>query len=132
MAENKAKAEAKAEGTAEPKAENEVMQAARSWTETLREAGKAAAEGAIAMQDGNVHFTQALVDQGLKQIEDQAATLRSLYSTLASQSDARRAAFRHLAREAAEAYLGVLSSPARVARRSAERAQAGMKQGAGG
>src|SRR5215469_3278949 len=103
----------KAQTTAEPKAENEVVQAARTWTETLREAGKVVADTAIAMQDRNVHFTQQVVDQGLKQIEDQTATLRKLYGTLASQSDARRAAFRDLTREAAEAYIGFLTMPVR-------------------
>ena len=110
----------KAQTTAEPKAENEVVQAARTWTETLREAGKSVADAAIAMQDRNVHFTQSVVDQGLKQIEDQAATLRKLYGTLTSQSDARRTAFRDLGREATEAYISFLATPVRLARRTYE------------
>jgi hypothetical protein len=110
----------KAQTTAEPKAENEVVDAAQTWTETLREAGKAVADTAIALQDRNVHFTQSVVDQGLKQIEDQTATLRKLYGTLAGQSDARRAAFRDLGREAAEAYIGFLTAPVKLARRSVE------------
>ena len=81
MAELKTKT--KAQTTAE-KAENEVVHAARAWTETLREAGKTVADSAIAIQDRNVHFTQSVVDQGLKQIEDQTAALRKLYGTLAS------------------------------------------------
>ena len=128
MAEVKTKT--KAQTTTEPKAENEVMHAARAWTETLREAGKTVADSAIAIQDRNVHFTQSVVDQGLKQIEDQAATLRKLYANLASQSDERRAAFRQLAREAGEAYIGLLAAPARLARRAVERAQETAKQDA--
>ena len=125
-----AKTKTKAQTTAEPTAENEVIHAARAWTETLREAGKSVAESATAIQDRNVHFTQSVVDQGLKQIEDQAATLRKLYANLASQSDERRAAFRQLAREAGEAYIGLLAAPARLARRAVERAQETAKQDA--
>src|SRR5258707_13377976 len=110
----------KAQTTAEPKAENEIVQAARTWTKTLREAGTAVADTAVAIQDRNVHFTQSVVDQGLKQIEDQTATLRKLYDTLSSQSDARRAAFRDLGREAVEAYMGLLVTPVRLARRTIE------------
>jgi hypothetical protein len=127
MAETKTKAQT----TAEPKTENEVIEAARTWTETLREAGKAVADTAIAMQDRNVHFTQQVVDQGLKQIEDQAATLRKLYGTLASQSDARRAAFRDLSREAAEAYIGFLATPVRFARRVMDASRETAEQAAG-
>lgn len=104
----------------EPKVENEIAQAARTWTETLREAGKSVADAAIAMQDRNVHFTQIVVDQGLKQIEDQTATVRKLYDSLASQSEARRAAFRNLGREAVEAYIGFLAAPVKLARRTTE------------
>ena len=125
-----AKTKTKAQTTAEPTAENEVIHAARAWTETLREAGKTVAESATAIQDRNVHFTQSVVDQGLKQIEDQAAALRKLYASLASQSDERRAAFRQLAREAGEAYIGLLAAPARLARRAVERAQETAKQDA--
>jgi hypothetical protein len=128
MAELKTKS--KAQTTAEPKAENEVVHAARAWTETLREAGKTVADSAIAIQDRNVHFTQSVVDQGLKQIEDQAATLRKLYANLATQSDERRSAFRQLAREAGEAYIGLLAAPVRLARRAVERAQETAKQDA--
>jgi hypothetical protein len=127
MAETKTKART----TAETKAENEMVQAARTWTETLREAGKVVADTAIAMQDRNMHFTQAVVDQGLKQIEDQTATLRKLYGTLASQSDARRAAFRHLSREAAEAYIGFLATPVRLARRAVETVRESAEQSGG-
>lgn len=126
MAETKTKAQT----TAEPKTENEVIEAARKWTETLREAGKAVTDSAIAIQDRNVQFTQLVVDQGLKQIEEQTATVRKLYDTLASQSDARRKAFRHLAREAAEAYIGVLAMPLELARRGFETVQETVKQGA--
>jgi nitric oxide synthase oxygenase domain/subunit len=125
-----AKTKTKAQTTAEPTAENEVIHAARAWTETLREAGKTVADSAIAIQDRNVHFTQSVVDQGLKQIEDQAATLRKLYANLASQSDERRAAFRQLAREAGEAYISLLGAPVRLARRAVERAQETAKQDA--
>jgi len=128
MAELKTKT--KAQTTDEPKTENEVIHAARAWTETLREAGKTVADSAIAIQDRNVHFTQSVVDQGLKQIEDQAATLRKLYSNLTAQSDERRAAFRQLAREAGEAYIGFLYAPVRLARRAVERAQETAKQDA--
>jgi hypothetical protein len=122
------KTQTKAQTTSEPKAENEVVQAARAWTDTLREAGKAVADTAIAMQDRNVHFTQAVVDQGLKQIEDQAATLRKLYGTLASQSDARRAAFRDVTREAAEAYMGFLTMPVKLARRVVDASRENAEQ----
>ncbi len=121
----------KAQTMAEPKAENEVAQAARTWTGTLREAGKAVADTAIAMQDRNVHFTQVVVDQGLKQIEDQTTTLRKLYGTLASQSDARRAAFRDLSREAVQAYIGFLATPVKLARRAVETVRETAEQGAG-
>src|SRR5215469_89398 len=83
----------KAQTTTEPKVENEIAQAARTWTESLREAGKAVADTAIAMQDRNVHFTQ---------------------------SDARRTAFRDLGREATEAYISFLATPVRLARRTYE------------
>ena len=109
-------------GAAEPKAEPEIAEAARTWAETLRDAGKAVADTAMAMQDRNVHFAQLVVDQGLKQVEDQTATLRRLYGTLTSQSDARRAAFRDLGREAVEAYIGLLATPVRLVRRAAETA----------
>lgn len=121
----------KAQTTAEPKVENEMAQAARTWTETLREAGKAVADTAIAMQDRNVHFTQAVVDQGLKQIEDQTATLRKLYGTLSSQSDTRRAAFRDLGREAAEAYISFLATPVKLARRTFDSVRETAERGAG-
>src|SRR5260370_35267788 len=106
----------KAQTTAEPKAENEVAQAARTWTETLREAGKAVADTAIAIQDQNVHFTPLVVDQGLKQIEDRTVTARKLYGTLASQSDGRPAASRDLGRDPVEADLARRAMPAQPAR----------------
>jgi len=121
----------KTQTTAEPKAENEVAQAARTWTATLREAGKAVADTAIAIQDQNVHFTQLVVDQGLKQIEDQTATMRKLYGSLANQSDARRAAFRDLGREAVEAYIGLLATPVKFARRTFETVRETAEQGEG-
>jgi hypothetical protein len=123
-------AETKAQAATEPKTENEVVEAARVWTETLREAGKAVADTAIAMQDRNVHFTQQVVDQGLKQIEDQTAALRKLYGTLAAQSDARRAAFRDLGRPAVQAYISFLSAPVKLVRRSVETARESADQGA--
>lgn len=110
--------EPKAEPKHEPKAENKVNQAASAWTETLREAGQTIAESALAIQERNVHFAQSLVEQGFKQVEDQTATLHKLYTKVASQSDARREAFRDLAREAATAYAGLLMSPVRLYRRA--------------
>ena len=131
MADTKADAKTKAQTTAEPKAENEIVQAARAWTKTLREAGTAVADTAVAIQDRNVHFTQSVVDQGLKQIEDQTATLRKLYGTLSSQSDARRAAFRDLGREAVEAYMSLLAAPVKLARRTVEAVREPAERGAG-
>src|SRR5260221_14077967 len=122
---------ANAQATGEPKAENEVDQAGVTGTETFRGAGKAVAETAIAIQDQNVHFTQLVVDQGLKQIEDQTVTVRKLYGTLASQSDARRAAFRDLGREAVEAYIGLLATPVKLARRTFETVRETAEQGEG-
>jgi len=132
MAATKSKAQATAESKAEYEVNevNEVVQAARAWTETLREAGEAVVDSAIAIQDRNAQFTQFVVDRGLKQIEDQAATLRTLNSTLADQSDARRATFRHLIREASEAYIGFLSLPVKFARGAVESAEETMKQAA--
>ena len=121
----------KAQTTAEPKAENEIVQAARTWTESLREAGKAVADTAIAIQDSNMHFAQSVVDQGLKQIEDQTASLRKLYGTLSSQSDGRRAAFRDLGREAAEAYINFLATPVRLARRTLDSVREPAERSAG-
>ena len=106
------------EAKAEPKPENKVNQAASAWTETLRDAGQTIADSALAIQDRNVHFAQSLVEQGFKQVEDQTATLHKLYTKVASQSDARREAFRDLAREAATAYAGLLMSPVRLYRRA--------------
>ncbi|MGZ3637870.1 MAG: hypothetical protein ACXVCX_08545 [Ktedonobacterales bacterium] len=132
MADTKTKAQTMSEPQAEnEKAENEMVQAAREWTETLREAGKAVADTAIAIQDRNVHFTQYVVDQGLKQIEDQTASLRTLYGTLSSTSDARRAAFRHLGREAAQAYIGFLATPVKLAQQAAETVREAAKPDAG-
>jgi hypothetical protein len=130
MADTKADTKTKAHTTAEPKAENEIVQAARTWTKTLREAGTAVADTAVAMQDRNVHFTQLVIDQGLKQIEDQTATLRKLYGTLSSQSDARRAAFRDLGREAVAAYVGFLATPVKLARRTVEAVREPAEHGA--
>jgi hypothetical protein len=128
MADTKTKASTAAESKAEP----EIAQAARTWTETLREAGKSVANAAIAMQDRNVQFTQVVVDQGLKQIEEQTATVRKLYDTLASQSEARRAAFRTLGREAVETYIGFLATPVKLARRTAETLWVSADQSEGG
>ncbi|SRR5579875_1733017 len=119
----------KAQATAEPNSENEMIQAARAWVKTLNEAGAAVAETALALQDRNVRFTQSVVDQSLKQIEDQTATLRKLYGDLASQTDAPRAALRDLSREAAEAYVGLLTAPVRFARRAAETIQEAVERG---
>ena len=110
--------EPKAELKAEPKPENKVNQAASAWTETLRETGQSIAESALAIQERNVHFAQSLVEQGFRQVEDQTTALHKLYTKVASQSDARREAFRDLTREAAAAYAGFLMSPARLARRA--------------
>jgi hypothetical protein len=119
MAETQTTTEAKSETTSEPKAENEMIHAARAWAESMREAGKAVADTAASMQDRNVHFAQYVTDQGLKQLEDQTVALRKLYYTLTSQSEGRRAAFRNLGREAAEAYIGFLATPVKLARRAA-------------
>lgn len=110
--------------TVEPQAESvitPVSQAASAWTETLREAGKAVADSAISIQDRNAQFAQSLVEQGFRQVEDQTKALHSLYTAVASQSSARRAAFRELAREAVGASGSLLVSPARIARRAIER-----------
>lgn len=130
MAEAKTKTETKSETTTEPKAENEFAHAARTWAESLREAGKAVADTAIVMQDRNVHFAQYVTDQGLKQLEDQTVALRKLYGTLTSQSDARRAAFRDLGREAAEAYIGFLATPVKLARRAVSSVREYTERGA--
>jgi hypothetical protein len=114
----------KTETASEPKTESaidQVTHAASAWTETLREAGKAVADSAVAIQSRNAQFTQSLVEQGFKQVEDQTKALHSLYTTVASQSDARRAAFRELAREATSASMTLLASPAKIYRRAIER-----------
>jgi hypothetical protein len=114
----------KTETASEPKVEStidQVTQAASAWTETLREAGHAIAESAVAIQNRNAQFTTSLVEQGFKQVEDQTKALHSLYTTVASQSDARRAALRELAREATSASVTILASPAKIYRRAFER-----------
>ncbi|HLZ23290.1 MAG TPA: hypothetical protein VKQ30_14320 [Ktedonobacterales bacterium] len=121
----------KAQTSAEQKAENTVNQAATAWSETIRDAGKAVADSAVAMQDRNVQFAQSIIEQGFKQIENQTATLHELYTTVASQSEARRAAFRDLTREAAEAYIGLLASPAKLYRRVVEAARETVTQPTG-
>lgn len=98
-----------------------VSQAASAWSETLREAGKAVADSAVAMQDRNAQFAQSVVEQGFKAVEDQTRALHSLYTAVASQSGARRAAFRELAREAASASVTLLATPAKAYRRAIER-----------
>jgi hypothetical protein len=108
--------------TASPKASEEqtespLNQAASHWTETLREAGKAVADSAAAIQDSNMQFAQSLIDQGFKQVEGQTQTLHKLYSSLASHSAQRRSAFRDLAREATSAYVSTLAAPVRLTRR---------------
>jgi hypothetical protein len=110
----------RAQSTTEHKAENKANQAASTWTETLREAGKAVADSAVALQDRNVHFAQSIVEQGFQQVESQTATLHELYTTVASQSDARRAALRDLTREAAAACIGFLTAPIKLYRSVAE------------
>ncbi|HEV2236957.1 MAG TPA: hypothetical protein VGR57_09890 [Ktedonobacterales bacterium] len=101
----------------EERAESPVAQAANHWTETLREAGKAVAESAAAIQDSNMHFAQSLIDQSFKQVEGQTVALHKLYTALSSHSAERRGAFRELAREATTAYVSTLAVPARFARR---------------
>jgi hypothetical protein len=101
----------------EEQTESPLNQAASHWTETLREAGKAVADSAAAIQDSNVQFAQTLIDQGFKQVEGQTVALHKLYSALASHSAERRSAFRQLAREAASAYVSTLAAPARLTRR---------------
>jgi hypothetical protein len=106
------------ETKSEATAESEMVHAARTWAASVREAGKVVADTAIAMQDRNVHFAQYVTDQGLKQLEDQTVALRQVYGTMSSQADARRAAFRDLGREAADAYIGFLATPVKLARRA--------------
>ena len=108
-----------------------MSEAASTWTETLRDAGKAVADSAIAIQDRNVHFAQSLIEQSFQQIENQTATLHELYTTVASQTDARRSAFRNLTREVASAYLGFLAAPVRLYRRAAETTEETAKQATG-
>lgn len=105
------------------KAESAVNQAANAFGETLREAGKTVVDGAIAMQDRNAHFAQTIIEQGFKQVEEQTVALHKLYSAVASQSEARRAAFRDLGREAAAASFSLLMLPARRSRRVFESAR---------
>jgi len=131
MAETKTKAEAKAQSAADQKQENKVSEAAGTWTETLRDAGKAVADSAVAMQDRNIHFAQSLIEQSFHQIESQTTTLHELYTTVASQSDARRTALRNLTREVASAYLGFLAAPVRLYRRAAETTEEAAKQATG-
>jgi hypothetical protein len=101
----------------EERVESPIAQAANHWTETLREAGKAVADSAAAIQDSNRHFAQSLIDQSFKQVEGQTVALHKLYTTLSSHSAERRSAFRELAREAASAYVSTLAAPARLTRR---------------
>jgi hypothetical protein len=117
-AENTTKArETKAADEKEVKTESAVNQAANTWAETLREAGKTVAESASTIQDSNIQFAQSLIEQGFKQAESQTAALHKLYTTLASHSAERREAFRNLAREAAAASISSLGAPAKFTRR---------------
>jgi hypothetical protein len=96
MAEQKTKqAEAKIKGEGET-----LRETASSWTDTVREAVETIADSAVALQDRNVKYAQSLVDQSFEQFEHQTATLHKTFNTLAAQSAKRRAAFRHLFREA--------------------------------
>ncbi|HEX2350067.1 MAG TPA: hypothetical protein VHI51_16645 [Ktedonobacterales bacterium] len=110
------------------KAESVVNQAATAFGETLREAGRTVVDGAIAMQDRNAHFAQTIIEQGFKQVEEQTVALHKLYSAVASQSEARRAAFRDLGREAAAASFSLLMLPARRSRRVFESARETVRE----
>jgi hypothetical protein len=104
----------KQQAGANTKSESEnLRETASTWTETMREAAGTIADSAVALQDRNVQYAQTLIDQGFEQIEGQTATLREAFNTLAAQSAKRRAAFRHLVREAVGASVSVLASPRR-------------------
>ena len=96
MAEQKAK-----QAETKIKSEGETLrETANTWTDTIREAVGTIADSAVALQDRNVKYAQSLVDQGFEQLEHQTTTLHKTFNTLAGQSAKRRAAFRHLFREA--------------------------------
>jgi hypothetical protein len=102
----------KQQAGANSKSESQTLRdTASTWTETIREAAGTITDSAVALQDRNVQYAQALIDQGFEQIESQTATLRGAYNTLAAQSSKRRAAFRSLLRETFNASVSVLSSP---------------------
>jgi len=109
------------------KAENPVARAAGAWSETIREAGKAIADSAAAIQDSNRQFAQSLIDQSFKQVEGQTVALHKLYTTLASHSAERRDAFRQLAREATAAYFGSLAAPVKFVRRGLNAAREAVR-----
>lgn len=108
MAEHKTKqAEAKGKNN-----EGETLrETASTWTDTLREAAETLTDSAVALQDRNVEYAQSLIDQGFGQIESQTATLRETFNSLAAQSAKRRAAFRHMVREAMTASVSMLATP---------------------
>jgi hypothetical protein len=96
MAEQKAK-----QAETKIKSEGETLRdTASTWSDTIREAVETITDSAVALQDRNVKYAQSLVDQGFEQLEHQTATLHKAFNTLTGQSAKRRAAFRHLFREA--------------------------------
>jgi hypothetical protein len=105
---NKSKQQAGANSKSESQTLSDTVS---TWTETIREAAGTITDSAVALQDRNVQYAQALIDQGFEQIESQTATLRGAYNTLAAHSAKRRAAFRSLLRETFNASVSVLSSP---------------------
>jgi hypothetical protein len=116
MAEQKAKqAETKIKGEGET-----LRETASTWTDTIREAAETIADSAVALQDRNVKYAQSLVDHGFEQLEQQTATLHKAFNSLAGQSAKRRAAFRHLFREAVVAPRKIYQETLAAVRDSAE------------
>jgi cbb3-type cytochrome oxidase cytochrome c subunit len=90
--------------------EENVDQATEQMTEVVRESYQTIAEGAVALQERNVRFSQSFFETCNETLRRQAESNRDMAQALAKQIQRQQAASRIIVQESVGAYMDFLNS----------------------
>ena len=89
---------------------DDVAQAAREWTEAVKNSFQTLADRTVTLQESNLKLTQNFFQQFVEQLRSQAEGNRQVTQTLQQQGQRQQQAFETLASESANAYSDFLNS----------------------
>jgi hypothetical protein len=90
--------------------EENVDQATEQMTEVVRESYQTIAEGAVALQERNVRFSQSFFETCNETLRRQAESNRDMAQALAEQIQRQQEASRIIVQESVGAYMDFLNS----------------------